>query len=109
MNKPRQKMSRADRAKQFMPFAALKGYEEALREKERVIVSCKVIPEDAAEQIDRTLHQLQPWNLVTVIYFPEHQYLKCTGTVSQIDKKSKMLKIVNTWIPMTAICDIRID
>lgn len=31
----RVKMSREERAKQFMPFAALKGYEEALREKER--------------------------------------------------------------------------
>lgn len=28
-------MDRAERAKQFMPFAALKGYEEALRERER--------------------------------------------------------------------------
>ena len=33
----RPKMSREERAKQFMPFAALKGYEEALREKEREI------------------------------------------------------------------------
>lgn len=33
----REKMSREERAKQFMPFAALKGYEEALREKERLI------------------------------------------------------------------------
>ncbi len=29
------KMSREERAKQFMPFAALKGYEEALRKKEK--------------------------------------------------------------------------
>lgn len=35
MGKNRPKMSPAERAKQFMPFAALKGYEEALREKER--------------------------------------------------------------------------
>lgn len=33
----RPKMSREERAKQFMPFAALKGYEEALREKEREV------------------------------------------------------------------------
>ncbi len=33
----RPKMSREERAKQFMPFAALKGYEEALREKERQV------------------------------------------------------------------------
>ncbi len=31
----RPKMDQAERAKQFMPFAALKGYEEALRERER--------------------------------------------------------------------------
>ena len=30
----RTKMSREDRAQQFMPFAALKGYPEALRKKE---------------------------------------------------------------------------
>ena len=33
----RPKMSREDRAKQFMPFAALKGYSEALRKKEKEI------------------------------------------------------------------------
>lgn len=29
-------MSREERAKQFMPFAALKGYQEALRKKEEL-------------------------------------------------------------------------
>ena len=33
--KPKNKMSPQHRAKQFMPFAALKGYEEALRNEER--------------------------------------------------------------------------
>lgn len=32
--KYRPKMSSEDRAKQFMPFSALKGYEEALRQAE---------------------------------------------------------------------------
>ncbi len=36
-DKFRPKMSREDRAKQFMPFAALKGYEEALRAVEKEI------------------------------------------------------------------------
>lgn len=31
-------MNREERAKQFIPFSPLKGYEEALREKERTIV-----------------------------------------------------------------------
>ena len=31
-------MSRENRAKQFMPFAALKGLEEALEKKEKIVV-----------------------------------------------------------------------
>lgn len=30
---------RADRAQQFMPFAALKGYYDLIRERERVVLS----------------------------------------------------------------------
>ena len=37
----RPKMSREERAKQFMPFAALKGYPEALRKKEKEIEAQK--------------------------------------------------------------------
>ncbi len=33
-NKPKNKMSTADRAKQFMPFSALKGLEDALKQVE---------------------------------------------------------------------------
>ena len=36
MENKRPKMDRADRAKQFMPFDALKGFREALAEKERL-------------------------------------------------------------------------
>ena len=48
-------MNRADRAKQFMPFAALKGYPEALRKKERIVVPRIEMTEDYAEQLDRKL------------------------------------------------------
>ena len=36
----RPKMSREDRAKQFMPFAALKGYEAALLEQQKLVIEC---------------------------------------------------------------------
>ncbi len=46
------KMPREERAKQFLPFAALKGYPEALRKKEEE-VRCFYEGEEA-EQKDRT-------------------------------------------------------
>lgn len=48
----RPKMSRAERAKQFMPFAALKGYPEALREKEKIVVPRAEVSEEYAEVFD---------------------------------------------------------
>ena len=39
-------MAAADRAKQFLPFAALKGLPEALAKKERVAVPKIVLSED---------------------------------------------------------------
>ena len=37
--RPRTKMSIENRAKQFMPFAALKGLPDALAAKEKIVVS----------------------------------------------------------------------
>lgn len=47
-NETRPKMNRMNRAKQFMPFDALKGFQEALREKEKVLVS----PEERKEEAE---------------------------------------------------------
>ena len=49
----RGKMSREMRAKQFMPFAALKGYSEALRRKEKITVPKPEFSEEYQEELDR--------------------------------------------------------
>ena len=45
----RPKMSREERAKQFMPFAALKGHTEALRKKEKIRVEKQELSEEYKE------------------------------------------------------------
>lgn len=47
------KMSREMRAKQFQPFAALKGYSEALKKKEKVIEPRVEFSEEYQEELDR--------------------------------------------------------
>ena len=48
-----------DRAKQFMPFAALKGFNEALLEKEKIKVDKIYLCEDAIILIDNILKSLK--------------------------------------------------
>ena len=55
----RVKMSREERAKQFFPFAALKGYPAALRRKEKIVVPKVEFSEDYQERLDRRLRQIR--------------------------------------------------
>ncbi len=103
------KMDRASRAKQFMPFDALKGFREALEEKERIIVPKRDLSEEQKAELDFKLHQIKKMDIVTVEYFQNDAYVQVTGVVSRIDKNSRILKIVNTKIPFEDISDLQGD
>lgn len=105
-SKPQNKMSIADRAKQFMPFAALRGLPEALAAKERIVLPKVELSEEMAEELDRKMHLLQRGKIATVVYFHKDEYLKITGMVARIDETSRLLQIVNTKIPFDDILDV---
>lgn len=99
-------MSREDRAKQFMPFAALRGYEEALRAKERIVVDRKELSEEQKEELDKVIHVIKKQDIVTVVYFESDEYLKVTGMVSKIDMDGRYIKVVNTKVEFDNIYSI---
>lgn len=64
-------MDQRNRAKQFAPFDALKGFGESLRERAVVYTSRPVLCEDRKEELDREIAQLCCGDEVTVVYFKE--------------------------------------
>lgn len=100
------RMTPADRAKQFMPFAALKGYEEALRRKEKIIVEKVELSEEMKDELDRQFKQINRNDIITVVYYAEEEYLQITGMVARIDIDARYLKVVNTKIPFENIYSI---
>ncbi|WP_394926411.1 YolD-like family protein [uncultured Robinsoniella sp.] len=99
-------MTREERAKQFMPFAALKGYTEVLKKKEKIVVPKIDLLEEYQEELSRKLRQVKKNDIVTVVYFSKNQYLKLTGMVSRVDDTARILKIVNTKISFDDLYDI---
>jgi trans-2-enoyl-CoA reductase len=102
-------MSKEDRAKQFMPFAALKGHTEALKRKEKIVVQKMELSEEYQEELDRKLHQISKNDMITVIYYHQNEYLKLTGMVARIDDTARILKIVNTKINFDDLYEIYFD
>lgn len=103
------KMSAQERAKQFMPFAALKGYPEALRKKEKVVRQKADLSEEYQEELNRRLLQIKKGDVVTVVYYCEEEYLKITGMADEINKASRRLKVADAVISFDNIYDIAHD
>ena len=96
----------SDRAKQFMPFSALKGLDEALRAKEKIVVPKVELSPEMAEELDYKMHLLEKGKMVTVIYFSNGEYVKVTGLVARIDETSRVIQIVNTNGRFDAVLDL---
>lgn len=94
----RHKMSVENRAKQFMPFAALRGLPEALAQKEKVVVEKIELTEDMAAELDWNMGELKVGMMVMVVYFCNDEYIKKTGIVSRIDKNARVIQVVESKI-----------
>lgn len=95
-----------NRAKQFVPFAAVKGYEEALRAKEKIVVEKIELSEERKAELDFKLHQICKNDMITVVYFHKDEYIRIEGMVSRLDADARVLKVVNTKIPFDDIYDL---
>lgn len=101
-------MSQAMRAKQFMPFKALTGLDEALAERERIIVPKKELSEHTIEELNRKLCSLEKGQIVTIVYYGmyEQNYKQLTGPVEKIDAYWKSVQLGNVQIHFSEISDI---
>lgn len=102
----RQRMSNADRAKQFMPFAALNGYDEAVRLMESIDVKKKILAEDAQAELDEKLRRLEKGRPVRVLHYRDAEYLSTGGTVTKIDPVGRFIVLDAQRINLDDILDV---
>lgn len=97
---------RADRAKQFMPFASLKGYYDMVRNKEKTVSEKRELSEYKAEILSDKLLKVKKGALLKAVYYQGDGYVKIEGMVSNIDFTMRVLTIVKTKIPFDDIYDV---
>lgn len=114
------KMSEADRAKIFSPFAALKGYEEAVKDKEKIRVNKIELSDEEKARINQKLCRLKKGQLITVDYFhpgpgpngsgdiAEGEYRTITGTVEKMDGDFRMMMVDGVKVWFDDIAGIRL-
>ncbi len=105
-NKPRSPMPIAERAKQFLPFAAVRGLEDALARKEKIPVARIDMTEERAAKLSETMHQIVKGSTVTITYFYDEEYIRMTGRVVRADDVYQQLQIAETTINFDDILEI---
>ena len=84
-------VSRSDRARQFLPFDALKGLQEALREKEVELDERKELSEESIEELSNKLQMVERGNKVRLVYYHQRKYRQIEGAVIDIKVIQKKL------------------
>lgn len=120
VSKTRPQMSMLDRAAQFSPFAALTGYDAAIKETGRLTDEKIELDEDTKAALDMKQSYLieiideQPE--ISVTYFlPDTRksggaYVTTTGKLKRFDEYERLLILTNgKKIPMDDIADIECD
>lgn len=103
----RSKMNRTDRAKQFAPFDALKGLQEALRIKElnHERVQKGDLSEEKAEEMSKIIINLNKREKVKITYFKEGYYKQAQGQI-KIDIEKNRIEIDGLKIDLQDIFEI---
>ena len=96
----------SDRARQFMPFSALKGFDELIREKHHIVVAKKELSEDDATELSKKLSAVKKGMMVEVTYFLCGEYIKVEGIVTGVDFTFKNLTVVKKKISFDDILSI---
>ena len=97
---------RADRAQQFMPFAALKGYYDLIRERERVVEPKRDLTDEQALELSQRLAGLERREMASIVHYDGEAYVTTHGLVSDIDLAARTVTIVRTRIPFDDIWKI---
>lgn len=103
-------MTREQRAKQFMPFDAMKGLKEALavREERHSRVDKRELSEDTIEALSETLSMLVPGMEIEIEHYRSCHDVVDRGRIQRIDLAYKYLMVGDVKIFFTNIYDIKI-
>lgn len=75
----------------FKPFAALKGFDDAIKEKEEIKYEKPILSSDKLEELQDEFSKMDTGSLVYVKYYKNNKFYETNGTIKKIDTVYKKL------------------
>lgn len=99
-------MNGSESAKQFLPYAALKGYDSAVHESDISYCDIRLWGQDRAEELDEQLRGVIKGDFIKAVWYREGLESCVSGRVAEIDLFGCSLIIGREIIPFDCIYSI---
>lgn len=99
-------MGHADRAKQFLPFAALSGFGGYIRDEEEIKEERPILADDEVARLNEALSAVDVGERVEISYFSCGKRTRVSGTVSAIDRVWGRIKVGESEICISDIVGV---
>jgi len=101
-------MKREDRAKQFLPFDALKGFFELVQNEQNKEENRIYLSDESLIELDILMSSLKRGDLIEVKHYEENHYIFTTGLVGKIDYEKRTIQIVKKTIKVDDIVSVSV-
>lgn len=98
----------SDRARQFAPFSALKGFHELAKEKERIVAEKRELSEDKQKELSDKMILVRKGMMIKLVCFESGEYISVEGMVAAIDLVFRTITVVKKKIPFDDIFELEI-
>lgn len=104
-------MNRGDRAKQFMPFDALKGLREELKKREEKYLKepKKELDDQKKMKLSQRIAVLKKGDEIKIVFYYDGHYIELNDTIQAINTAYKYLKICDNKIAFDDLYDIELS
>lgn len=99
---------RLDRAKQFMPFDALKGFREALLEKEKIMDSKVLLSEEQFNYLNDVILSIDIGSTILVTFYSDNKYIDKIFTIKKLSIDKNKIVLNDYKIFLSDIKNIKI-
>ncbi|MCQ2399164.1 MAG: hypothetical protein MJ072_01505 [Clostridia bacterium] len=101
-------MSNVERARQFMPFAALKGFDVIVKEQEKTVCNKRELSDEDYYALSETLSRVKKGDVVRLSHYDGEGYVLTEGMVSKIDFDGRVITVIKTEILFEDIAEAKI-
>lgn len=106
MVEKRIKMAREDRAKQFMPFAVLRGYQDLVNNTKTVKCSKRELTSEQEVELSNKILGIKKHDVVKILYYDNGFYVELKGAVTSVDFTFRKITVIKKEISFDDILEI---